>query len=198
MERRTARNWYLWLWLSPLLTLPTLGLLLFQGIGHDLICRGGACDWDAADRVTLLIAVLGSALWHLILLIPALDKEHPFVRWHGGQALLLAGVRTAVPLAVGMAFGTALGSLLFIPVQIAIWFGGTLWGQLQAARGECSLMRWLGQGELLASLQRADPETQVEAMDPDALVEIIRYSRDPKQRRAALSALERKRMVESL
>jgi hypothetical protein len=200
MERRKARNWYWWLWLSPLVTIPSFLMVYSVGPGYEWVCPSGlrGCNWAAAERVTIAVAVLVSALWHLVLLLAALNKEHPFVRWHGRQALLLAGARTALPLGFGLAFGETGAALLFLPVQVAVWFGGTLWGQRQAARGDCSLMRWTGQGELLASLQRADPATEVAAMDPEALVEIIRNGIDPEQRRAALLELERKRMVESL
>ena len=41
-EIRTAKNWYWWLWLSPLLTLPTVvalsQFLTFGGPGYELIC----------------------------------------------------------------------------------------------------------------------------------------------------------------
>jgi hypothetical protein len=202
MERKKARNWYWWLWLSPLVTIPTLAFSLSQEIGYDLVCRGGwqRCNWAAAERVTILIAVLVSALWHLILLRPVRNKEYPFVQWHGRQALLLAAVRTVIPLVFGLGFGLDGGALLVIPVQIVVWFGGTLWGQLQAARGKCSLMRWLGQEELLLSLQQAD--TQAPAVEEDenvrTLIEIVRFSRDPAQRQKALEELAKRGMVEAL
>jgi len=187
MEERKARNWYWWLWLSPLVTIPTLTILmlifsLFYDPGRKLIC----------------IAVLGSALWHLILLFPALNKKSEFVRWHGRQALFLAGVRTAVPLVFGLVFGAEDEALLFIPVLIAVWFFGTLWGQLQAARGKCSLMRWFGRAEALPSRVRAEEPAQARKLDSEALVDIIRYSRDPEQRRKALAELEKLGMVEPL
>ncbi len=201
MEKaRTARNWYWWLWLSPLLTIPSLLILYLSDPGYGWFCAGAwrTCDWAAAERATILAAILGSALWHLVLLIPALNKENPFVRWHGRQALLLAGVRTAIPLSFGLAIGVDDGALLFIPVQLVVWFGGTLWGQLQAARGDCSLMRWVGQGVLLSTLRRGEAEEAAEAADTEALVEIIRFSRDPEERRRALATLERRGMVERL
>ena len=139
-EVLTAKKWYRWLWLSPLLTIPSLFFItitVFQP-SRELICG--------------LIAILGSALWHLILLVPALNKQSEFVRWHGRQALLLAGLRTAIPVAF-LVYGYVLGGgyialawLWFIPVLILVWLFGTLWGQRQAARGDCALMRWTGHG----------------------------------------------------
>lgn len=200
MEKKKARNWYWWLWLSPLLTIPSLLIVYSADPGYEWVCAAGTlgCNWAAAEKVTILVAVLGSALCHLVLLIPALDSESPFVRWHGRQMLLLAGVRTAVPLGFGLAFGIDFEALWFLPVQLTVWFVGTLWGQIQAARGDCSLMRWLGHGELLASLQRAAEEDRAEEPDAEALVEIIRSSRDPEERRQALATLEQRGMVESL
>jgi hypothetical protein len=195
MERKRARDWYWWLWLSPLLTIPTLAFFFSQHVGTTLVCGAAwhrnwqGCDWATADRVTILIAVLVSALWHLVLLGGIRNKEYPFVRWHGRQALLLAGVRTLVPLAFGLAFGEEAGTLLFIPVQLVVWFGGTLWGQRQAARGKCSLARWFGQEELLASIEEQDAE---------ALIEIVRFSRDPAERDKAVEELTKRGMVEDL
>ena len=90
-EVQTAKNWYIWLWFSPGLTVPTFFLL--QGFVYILFNSS-----YSTNEFTILMAilpVLGSALWHSILLIPALTGRSEFVRWHGRQALLLAGVRTA-------------------------------------------------------------------------------------------------------
>lgn len=148
----TAKNWYRWLWLSPLLTIPTLIYILVSDPGYGLICGGNwrNCDYDLEMLVTGLFAILGSALWHLVLLIPALNKQNRFVRWHGRQALLLAGIRTAIPVAFlildfvnGMYVEISIWS---VPVLIVFWFFGTRWGKGQAKRGDCALMRWTGHG----------------------------------------------------
>jgi hypothetical protein len=180
-------------------------MLMLMEPGHELICTEGwrNCNRELAVRVTILVVVLGSALWHLVLLIPARNKESAFVRWHGRQALLLAGVRTAVPLVLGLAFEDSTGVLLSIPVLIIIWLFGTLWGQRQAARGDCSLMRWRDQEDLRAALRRAEEQAQqeedaAEKPDPEALVEIIRFSDDPEERRKALLKLDKLGMVERL
>jgi len=101
------------------------------------------------------LAVLGSALPHLILLVPALNKKSAFVRWHGRQALLLAAVRTVVPLAFVAAFGSGGLALLAVPILIVVWAVGTLIGQRQAARGLCTLMRWFGRAEAQPGYRRA-------------------------------------------
>jgi len=152
-EVLTAKKWYRWLWLSPLLTIPTFVFcfVFFTEPVLDLICERNSrnCDYYLTGSV---IAILGSALWHLILLVPALNKQSEFVRWHGRQALLLAGIRTAIPVAFMIRahivdpWNVLCGLLSSIPVLIAIWLFGTLWGQWQAARGDCALMRWTGHG----------------------------------------------------
>jgi Tfp pilus assembly protein PilF len=140
--------------------------------------------------------VLGSALWHLILLYPALKDDSEFVRWHGRQALLLAGVRTAVPLVCGLG-GTG-GACLAVLIQIPIYFVGNLWGQRQATRGDCTLMRRFGRQAGLPPPEPAAVAEQAKEVDPEALVDIIRYSRDPEERGKAVLELYKLGMVESL
>ncbi len=198
MDRLRAKNWYFWLWLSPLLTLPTLGIVAAANPGYEWLCQSyRSCNWAIAERVTILVAVIASSLWHLILAVPAREKEAPFVRWHRRQALLLAGIRTAIPLALGLSFGTT-GFFLAVPILIGIWFVGTLWGHRQAARGNCSLMRWAGHGEELSALQCAEREAHKEKPDLDRLLDVIRSSADPQERWKALAELETQGMVEPL
>jgi hypothetical protein len=108
------------------------------------------------EPVVTPLAVLGSSAWHLILLFPAFDRKSAFVRWHGRQALLLAGVRTAVPLLFVLAFGRSWHLVWGLPILVAVWFAGTLLAQREAARGLCSLMRWCGRGEAQPAYRRAD------------------------------------------
>jgi len=202
MDRKRARNWYWWLWLSPLLTAPSLGFL--YGLVSDLLwtlvgpMRPGsvAVASNIVERAAILVAVLGSAAWHLILLVPARDKDYALVRWHGRQALLLAGVRTAVPAVLGLLIGGN-GALLSIPILLVVWFGGTLWGQVQAARGRCSLMERSGQ-KALPTRCEADGELQVRGRETQTLVETVRFSRDPEERKKAIAELSRRGMVEAL
>ncbi len=195
MEIKTARNWYWWLWLSPLVTIPTLLLLAISGIEYLFEPLVGYIFSHA-------ILVLLSGLWHLILLVPALNKTSPFIGWHGRQALILAGIRTAVPISMVLLTQDEYGVLYAIPILLIIWFFGTLWGQLQAIRGECSLMRWFGREDLLPSPEPSsefppDPVQELDR-DPDSLVEIIRFSHDPHQRSAALRELKKLGFVEEL
>jgi hypothetical protein len=45
---------------------------------------------------------------------------------------------------------------LAVPILIAIWAVGTLVCQLEAARGLCRLMRWLGRTDAQVAFKRAD------------------------------------------
>ncbi len=228
MERRRAGNWYVWLWVSPMFTVPSLyGLTaLARGALAGLICRGTrqCVEYALVEQVSLLTGILASALWHLILLYPAFKDDSEFVRWHGRQALLLAGIRTAVPLVCVVLFGLA-GESLFMLVLLPIYFVGNLRAQRQATRGDCFLMRRFGRAEALplaepvvvaetpkavarkravvveeSMPQREPAVVRREATEDgvEALVDIIRYGRDPEERGRALSELEKLGMVESL
>jgi hypothetical protein len=204
-NRQTARKWYRWLWLSPLLTIPTLLAIFFsvEPLLFDLTCPQGwqNCEYEMHYRLTGITAILGSALWHLVLLIPVLNNWSVFVRWHGRQEMILAAVRTTVPLLL-FATRTDDGALFSILLLIPIWFFGTVWGQRQAARGDCSLMRWTGRQAGLPG----PPEEPVLGVEPvlgeevstDRLVNIIRFSKDPVKRQRALDELTARGMVESL
>jgi hypothetical protein len=169
-EIRTAHKWYRWLWLSPLLTIPTLVLLTMLSW---LFCNEfwSGCYHPRNDLITGMVALFGSALWHLILLVPALNQQSAFVRWHGRQALLLAGIRTVLPaLFVLFHFGVvedSEGVLWAIPILIAFWFFGTLWGQRQAARGDCWLMRWAGEGAGLSLVDEKATSATTQGLDSE-------------------------------
>jgi hypothetical protein len=199
MESRKARSWYLWLWFSPLFTLPTLAVIALIDPGRSWICRGGAwssCDSELATRLTILAAIFVSALWHLIILMPSLNKKEIFVRWHGYQMLLLAGLRTLIPAIILGFYVTDGSALISFLLLVAVWLFGTGQGQAQAARGECSLMRWMGQEALLPSdeMVSKEPATISESSPlPTAKlkssVNIIRHSPNQKRHRRALSEL---------
>ena len=124
MDAKAASNWYRWLWFSPLLTIPTLVLVYL--INYEEIP-----------------AVLVSAGWHLILLIPATNRKDQFISWHGRQALALAGLRT---LFVLFFYEELMDDpIVVIFLLVLIWFFGTRWGQKEAKAGKCSFMRWFGE-----------------------------------------------------
>jgi hypothetical protein len=184
METRKARNWYRWLWVSPFITILTAVYTysLVEDSVYGLICPHGYrnCNYGLYERIAIPIALLGSALWHLVLLIPAFDRKSEFVRWHGWQALLLAGVRTAVPLGLVLLAGEG-GLILAILLLIVIWFFGTRWGQRQAARADCSLARRFGREAALPP--------------PEAAVEVIRLTYEKHRRKEALQELRDRGVV---
>ena len=199
MEKKNARNWYWWLWLSPAVTVPTVIALYFSDVKYlvrNLVCPDRRCGTIIFYAIPIVTILFVSALWHLILLKPALNKESEFVRWHGWQALMLAGVRTIVPIGLVLWARDEEGVIPAIPILIVIWFFGTLWGQLQAARGDCSLMRWFGRGDMLPLPEPIEKSSQKTIPNPDALVDLIRFSNNQDQRRRALLELEDLGMVE--
>lgn len=205
-EIKKARDWYWWLWISPLLTIPTLVVAGLWDPVSGLLCSGpGRCDSSLEDQISLFIAVVISSLWHLLLLIPIGQKSRLFLNWHGFQCLSLAGMRTAVVLVFVVAFGFNWPTLLAIPIILWIYFLGTFVGYYQADRGKCSLAKWVGRGDELAgyatlkskpTLKRKAGKVTTVKGDPIFWVNIIQFSKDPEKRNLALEALEVIDMVE--
>jgi hypothetical protein len=197
-ENKEAIKRYRWLWLSPLLTIPTAIFIFWEVFDWvaTLFCSGHYwdCRYSTVDMISYGFAILGSALWHLVLLNPTRDNRRVLVRWHRRQALALAGLRTVVPfLTLSSAYlwgDSPETSLLFaISILSLIWLFGTLWGQNQAARGECSLARWLGRADELPPKPAKAPMFEKESVlelsefTRERLVEVIRFSDDQQLRK---------------
>lgn len=195
MENEKAKNVYTWLWLSPFLTIPTLIIILIADLGNELYC----CDLAIEERITGIIAVLGSSLWHLVLLKSALNKDSYLIRWHGWQALILAGLRTAVPLFFMLVFGLNFGTLFFIPILMLIWLTGTLIGQHQAKHGYCTLASIFGLADKMPGPpEQPQAQTITEEKEIEDLVKILRFSSNTKARTDALFKLKEFGVVEDL
>ena len=192
-ERKIARNWYFWLWFSPILAFPTsivLGFFAYAIFAH------GAMDYSP---FWVAIPVFGAALWHLILLIPAMDKKRPFVRRHARQAMLIVAVRTFFLFILAYALFEEHWTMVLVLPPLAIWLFGTLWGQLEANRGKSTLDKWFGRREPRAVGPAAERELGLpEDADVLAWVEIVRFSQDPQERARALQALEQLGLTEQL
>ncbi len=124
---KQARGAYNWLRISPILTIPTLAFIVTMDIA-EAICGGtfSVCYQQSREGINYAIGVLGSALWHLILL-QYVNSKDKFVRRHGRQALIYAGVRTAVALggvALDYFTGARLGSgaCLAVLLLVFLWF----------------------------------------------------------------------------
>lgn len=194
-EVRDAKNIYLWLWLSPLLlfvTAPIAG-------GFAVAIVPSYVKWQWAVAVTALLV----ALPHLWLLLPAIIAKSEFVRWHARQVLLIAVAQSLVlPLSlIGDAIqGTILRYTIFgTLLALIVWFIGNFFGHENAAHGDCTLMRVFGRGAMLPLPVRIEIEPSSESSrEGDALVEIIRTSRDSFARGIALDELRRLGLVEEL
>jgi hypothetical protein len=132
LEEKLARAAYNWLRVSPIVTVLTLFMIVSMDIAQ-YICgdywsweSASRCDYQTAENINFAFGVLSSALWHLVLLQYANNKDSEFVRKHGRQALIYAGIRTAIPLgAVVLNFLTGesgLFSCLAIGALLILWF----------------------------------------------------------------------------
>ncbi|WKZ38637.1 MAG: hypothetical protein QY328_10255 [Anaerolineales bacterium] len=99
-EERLAKAAYNWLRISPVVTIPTLLFIVGMNIASTFCLEYGlnVCNSQTSDAINYTFGVLGSALWHLVLLQYANNKDSGFVRKHGQQAAIYAGIRTAIPL----------------------------------------------------------------------------------------------------
>ena len=68
----------------------------------------------------------------------------------------------------------------------------------QATRGDCTLMRRFGREAGLPPPEPPEAPEDAKKLEAEALVDIIRHSRDPQERDKALLELEKLGMVESL
>ncbi|HRQ23697.1 MAG TPA: hypothetical protein PLF42_09760, partial [Anaerolineales bacterium] len=124
---KLARGAYNWLRISPILTIPTLLIIVGMDLAFN-ICRSyyNVCYLQSGETINYTLGVLGSALWHLILLQYVNNKDG-FVRRHGQQALIYAGVRTGIALGgvaldyfAGAGFGG--GACIAILILVLLWF----------------------------------------------------------------------------
>ncbi len=169
-----ARRAYRWLWFSPIFTVPTMAILWWNDLGYEILCRNlFSCNDDLWEWIAIASAIMLPSLWHLVLLVQVLSEKRTFVRWHGWQALMLAGIRTAIPLCFVLADlwirtnDTRQGSyrsgynniyqLAFFFVFV-IYVAGTSWGQTQAVAGDCWLMRKRGMEKDLPNLSQVQSQ----------------------------------------
>lgn len=136
-EERLAKAAYNWLRVSPFVTILTLFFVYNFNIA-SLFCNVLVCDYNTTDMLNLAFGVLGSALWHLILLQYVNNKDSEFVRKHGRQALVYAGIRTAVPLGgVALAYfssDSGVIACLVVLVLLLLWFTLPAMGTSQIKR----------------------------------------------------------------
>ena len=187
MQRTEAIKTYRWLWFAPFLTVPTiifLSIIFYFNFDNPFVG-----------------ALIVSSAWHIILLIPVVLEEDEYLRWHGKQALVLAGLQTTVPLLYIISYRNGnmdeFDILGFIFPLAVVWLFGTLWGQGQAKKDVCSLMNWFG-GDAYIEQEPAPIQVQPPKLNPDDLENVIRYSKDMKKRAGAVFGLMQLGMVESL
>lgn len=125
-EMRRARSAYDWLKISPIITVGTLFFIAALNIGESL-CSNSIiyCGYSDITYINFLIGVAASALWHLVLLYYANDKESELVRKHGHKALIQAGIRTGVAVVcVALDWSTDAGggfTCFAVVILLVIW-----------------------------------------------------------------------------
>src|SRR3990172_434110 len=114
---------YWWLFWSPLITVPCMGVNLSNA-------------YRPADYMW---SILWSTLPHLILLLGLLSP-YRYAQRHMQQALMLVGLRALLTAFIfGLSRGEAWG--FWVITNGALWLWGTFAGLGQVRRGECWLMR---------------------------------------------------------
>ena len=127
-EKKSARGIYVWLLLSPVLTLPIFGILLLN------------LDFPEADTNSRAFIAIVPSLVHL-LLVMGLTSKSAFVYRHTQQAILLIALRAGLAtLAISVEPYPIDGIWLFLIGNGSLWLLGSLWGLAQVSRGECWLM----------------------------------------------------------
>ncbi len=124
-EKQLARGPYLWLRASPLLTVFTFYMVISFSPAEFFCSNLFQCSYNTVTMINAVCGVLISALWHLILLQYISSDKSSIVHKHGRQALIYAGIRTAIPLgAILFDLLTEAGGALAcwtIPILIVLW-----------------------------------------------------------------------------
>jgi hypothetical protein len=131
-EEQRSRRFYLLLLLSPFITVPwaIVGLMPLSYY---------------APLHLRLIAISVPGLVYLLLLFGWLSP-HRYVRRHMQQALLLAGLRLVSSL---LFLGLLQLDCFWYLSNGSLWLFGSILGANQLSRGDCWLMRQLGEGDQL-------------------------------------------------
>ncbi len=183
-DEKRVRWLYLWLLLSPLLTVPWMGYNFFT-----LSARADSTEW--------LTSILLPALPHLLVLPWGWRSSSIFVRRHTQQASLLMGLRL---LSASLLLGLAQGGQFcaWVIVSGNLWLWGSIGGWRQVVAGDCWLMHWFGDfnklGQKQASMgkNRALPAAALspEFKDVPQLLHTFRYGTSA-ERDEAINILEK-------
>jgi streptogramin lyase len=141
--QKTARRVYQWLLLSPFVTVPCF---VYQGF--DLFWYRGS---TLGERVWAAVVPL---VFHIPLFLLSFAHPRHFVKRHLQQAALLIGLRACMAaISLNLTRYPEDGLWLFLLGNGALWWFGSRWGMRQVKRGDCWLMRKLGEEDRLPNLQ---------------------------------------------
>ena len=142
-EKKTTRRVYLWLLLSPFITVPCFISQLW-----DISSRSSMGERVWAAIVPLIFYI------PLLLMIPGDDRL--FVRRHIQQALLLVALRAgSAAISLNVTSHLSDGSCWFLIGNGALWLFGSIAGLRQVERDDCWLMRLRGEDAELHRLRAA-------------------------------------------
>jgi hypothetical protein len=144
-EEQRSQRFYLLLLLSPFITAPwaILGL--------------SSLSYYASPNMRLIAASVPGLFFALLLF--GWLSPHLYVRRHMLQALLLAGLRVA---SGALFLGFLESDFLWFLSNGSLWLFCSTWGWNQVVRGDCWLMRQLGEGK---QLPRPWAEAPTEVID---------------------------------
>jgi len=132
LAREEAKGPYIWLLLSPFLTVPTmLVATLFL-------------DFNSPPNQRVLAALI-PLVFHLPLLFK-LNTKNIFIYRHTQQVILLIALRAGMA-SIALSIGTYPGDglWLFFLGNGALWLFGSLWGRSQAVHKDCWWMKRKGE-----------------------------------------------------
>lgn len=134
-QKRTAKRVYAWLFWSAFITVPVFAVLTI-GLGFQ---------YSSPSTNQRVFTALLPLVFHLVLLL-GLTSKSAFVFRHTQQGILLISIRAGLA-ALSLSIGTDLGEglWLFLLGNGALWLFGSLWGNGQVKRNECSWMKRNGE-----------------------------------------------------
>ena len=179
-EKNAAQLIYLWLLLSPIVTIPILLIAVFN------------LSYNSATPNEKILAALLPLIVHIPLLF-GLNSKSGFVYRHTQQGLLLIALRAGMAslAAINVEAHDDYALSLFLLGNGALWFFGSIAGWSQISQGKCWFMDRKGEKIILPeAVQPAKPNDSVLDKELNSMVKSL----DPKglstAKQEALSAFQ--------
>jgi hypothetical protein len=163
LAREEAKGIYIWLLLSPLLTVPTM------------LVAALFLDFNSSFNQRVLAALI-PLVFHLPLLFK-LNTKNIFTYRHTQQAVLLIALRAGMA-SIALSIGSSPweGLWLFFLGNGALWLFGSFWGRSQAIHKDCWWMKRKGETILPPETQTVE-EPVIAAEPQQPITPIIKKNR---------------------